>query len=238
MELIFYSECAWLGVGVTHFLYELHYASPLKGQGEDHICWGSLFNDFAVKRFYRSSTPHNYILFPWKIIWKAKVPPRVAFFSWIASLGKARTIDNLRKRGLILQNWCCLCQSNGESVDHLFLHCSMVTDMWSMVFGMFGVQWVMPRTVMDLFSCWMGRLGQHDSVLVWKMVPHCLIWCLWHERNTRHFEDSARHIHELKLFFFHTLFDWVVGSGGSSIHSMLELIDLCKFWFFCLFGPS
>jgi hypothetical protein len=105
----------------------------------------------------------------------------------------------------------------------------MATDMWSMVFGMFGVQWVMPRTVMDLFSCWMGRLGQHDSVLVWKMVPHCLIWCLWHERNTRHFEDSACHIHVLKLFFFHTLFDWVVGSGGSSIHSMLELIDLCKF---------
>ena len=95
--------------------------------------------------------------------------------------------------------------------------------------GMFGVQWIMPRSVLDLFSCWMGRLGRNDSVLVWKMIPHCLIWFLWRERNARHFEDAERHIPELKLLFFHTLFDWVIGSGISSIHSMLELIDLCKF---------
>ena len=101
--------------------------------------------------------------------------------------------------------------------------------MWSMVFGMFGVQWVMPRSVLDLYSCWMGRLGRNDSVLVWKMILHCLIWCLWCERNSRHFEDAERHIPEIKLLFFHTLFDWVMGSGISSIHSILELIDLCKF---------
>jgi hypothetical protein len=204
------------------------YACPLKGEGEDHIFWERL-HTFSVKRYYRSLTPTSSILFPWKMVWKAKVPPRVAFFSWIASLGKALTIDNLRKRGLILQNWCCLCKNNGESVDHLFLHCPLATDLWWMVFSMFGVQWVMPRTIMDLFSCWMGLPGRHDTVLIWKMIPHCLIWCLWHERNARHFLDSERHIHELKLFFFHSLFDWVLGSGVSSIHSILELIDLCNY---------
>ena len=126
-------------------------------------------------------------------------------------MGKALTIDNLRKCGLIIQNWCCLCQRDGESVDHLFLHCSMASDMWAMVFGMFGVQWVMPKSIMDLFSCWMGWFRRHDSVLVWKMIPHCLIWCLWRERNARHFEDSERHLHKLKSLFFHTLFDWVLG---------------------------
>jgi hypothetical protein len=158
------------------------YASPLKGEGEDRICWESPSHSlFAVKRYYQSLTPRPSIPFPWKSIWKAKVPPRVAFFSWIATLGKALTIDNLRKRGFILQNWCCMCKRNGESVDHLFLHCSVARDMWSMVLGMFGVHWVMPRSVLDLFSCWMGRLGRNDSVLVWKMILHCLIWCLWRE---------------------------------------------------------
>ena len=66
-------------------------------------------------------------------------PPPVAFFSWIAAWEKALTIDNLRKRAFILQNWCCMCQRNGESVDDLFLHCPVATDMWSMVFGLFVV---------------------------------------------------------------------------------------------------
>jgi hypothetical protein len=105
----------------------------------------------------------------------------------------------------------------------------MAADLWSLVFGLFGVQWVMPRSVLDLFSCWLGQLGHHDHALVWKMIPHCVLWCLWQERNARLFDDSERHLPELKLFFFHTLLDWVVGSGVVSIHSILELIDLCKF---------
>jgi hypothetical protein len=69
------------------------------------MCWESFScNNFAVKRYNRSLTPDTSILFPWKIIWKAKVPPRVAFFSWIATLGKALIIDNLRKHAFILQN--------------------------------------------------------------------------------------------------------------------------------------
>ncbi len=47
----------------------------------------------------------------------------------------------LRKGGLILLDWCCLCKRNGGSVNHLLLHCSLACELWSMVFGLFGVQW-------------------------------------------------------------------------------------------------
>ena len=56
--------------------------------------------------------------------------------------------------------------------------------------------------------------------------------------------DSEWSIPELKMFFFHTLLDWVAGLGAFSIHSVLELIDICTFWFLCpefiavFFGPS
>ena len=43
------------------------------------------------------------------------------------------TIDNLRKRKVWILDWCYMCKSNGESVDHLFLHCPVAMDLWSMV---------------------------------------------------------------------------------------------------------
>ena len=46
-----------------------------------------------------------------------------------------------------------MCKSNGESVDHLFLHCLVAMDLWSMVLGLFGLSWVMPHSVLGLLGC-------------------------------------------------------------------------------------
>jgi hypothetical protein len=70
---------------------------------------------------------------PWKIIWKSKAPPRVAFFVWMAVLGKILLMDNLRKKNIIVTKWCCMCKKSGESIDHLLLHCEVALKVWNMV---------------------------------------------------------------------------------------------------------
>jgi hypothetical protein len=45
------------------------------------------------------------------------------FFTWTAACGKIPTVDNLRRRGMVVVNRCWLCEADGESVDHLLLHC-------------------------------------------------------------------------------------------------------------------
>jgi hypothetical protein len=37
---------------------------------------------------------------------------------------------------------------------------------------------------------------------------------------------TERTLLEIKLLFFHTLLEWVIGLGNCSIHSIVELIDL------------
>ena len=56
----------------------------------------------TVGSYYRVllGTPH--VSFPWKIIWKSRVPPRVAFFEWTAALGRILTIDNLQRRHVMV----------------------------------------------------------------------------------------------------------------------------------------
>ncbi|XP_075654696.1 uncharacterized protein LOC142624842 [Castanea sativa] len=121
--------------------------------------------------------------------------------------GGILTIDNLVKKNLPLVNWRCLCRRDEETVDHILLHCQFASALWCEVLIMFGVQWVMPDTIVSLLFAWRNRLGTNSSK-VWNMVPACLMWLVWKERNTRTFEDIERPIDMLKNLLARTLFEW------------------------------
>ena len=136
------------------------YGSSIRGFGKDKMCWiPSKYKGFLVKDYYRILAGPTIFSFPWRSIRKQKISSRVTFFVWTVALGKCLTIDNLRKRKVWILDWCYMC--NGESVDHLFLHCPVAMDLWSMVSGLFGVSWVMPHTVLGLLGCWQGSFGHH-----------------------------------------------------------------------------
>jgi hypothetical protein len=63
-------------------------------------------------------------------------------------------MDNLRKQHVIVVDRCCMCKWNGEFVDHLLLHCEVVCAIWNVFFNRFGLSWIMPRQVVDLYACW------------------------------------------------------------------------------------
>lgn len=79
------------------------YSISMRGNGEDRFCWmPSKRSGFKVKSYCQTLISIEDANFLWKGIWKTKVPPRVALFSWIVELWKILTINNLRKRNLIL----------------------------------------------------------------------------------------------------------------------------------------
>ena len=104
-------------------------------------------------------------------MWRSKVPTKVAFILWTAAMGKILTIDNLQKRRILIFDWCCMCKSVGETVNHLLLHCSIAYELWSMIFTLFGVKWVMPEGVEDHLNSWNRRLGGQKSHMIWSAIP-------------------------------------------------------------------
>ena len=94
-----------------------------------------------------------------------------------------------------------MCKASGESVEHLLLHYPYAKEIWDMIFALFGIQWVMPRGVLALFECWQGTFGVNQNIVVWRAVPHCVMWCLWRECNRRTFEDCESSVVDLKLQF-------------------------------------
>jgi len=84
----------------------------------------------------------------------------VAFFIWTAALGNILTHDNLRRRGIVVVEWCVMYKKHGEFVDHLLFHCDVAQVVWSSFYSLFGVEWVMPSSVFDLLSGWGTLLGR------------------------------------------------------------------------------
>ncbi|KAG2697914.1 hypothetical protein I3760_07G127600 [Carya illinoinensis] len=135
-------------------------------------------------------------------------------------------MDNMRKRGCVVTDWCYLCKKNGESVDHLVLHCEVTREPWDEIFHRVDVAWVLPSRVVDFLGCWRKIQVCHQVAAVWKIIPLSIIWCIWSERNARCFEDKEHTMAELKNFFFHTLLLWfsAIVLNGDNVHDFLSLI--------------
>ena len=128
--------------------------TPL-GEGNDRMIWKLKSNgEFTVRSFYEKLRGLAPMPFPWKAIWMTKAPQRVSFFVWTAAREKTLTCENLIKIGFSMVSRCCMCRCTRETVDHLLIHCSMAFELLSFIFRMFGVQWVLPKKVLDLLCGW------------------------------------------------------------------------------------
>jgi hypothetical protein len=61
------------------------------------------------------------------------------------------------------------------------------------------------------------------------MTPHCMMWCIWRERNIRNFEDCERTTVELKDILFKTLHGWMIFTNSFRFANFVEFQDLCSF---------
>jgi hypothetical protein len=77
---------------------------------------------------------------------------------------------------------------------------------------------------LDLFFGWYNGLGKLHSK-VWNMVPPCLLWTLWCERNSRIFENTERTNSQLQELFSNTLYDWATAWGYSRSDSVISFLD-------------
>ena len=78
---------------------------------------------------------------------------------------------------------CFTRKSSGKSIDHLLLHCHLALDIWSFIFSLLGLSWVIPNSVVGLLECLQGQFQCHKASKVWRALPLCVVWILWLERK-------------------------------------------------------
>ena len=108
--------------------------------------------------------------------------------------------------------------------DHLLLHCLVAGILWSWIFRAFGICWILFGNIADmLFSRW-NVLGQHSSD-TWNLIPLCLIWIVWKERNRLMFEDVSSFDSQLLDCFALTLFYWSRAWGFTISSTVIDFIS-------------
>ncbi|WMV37643.1 hypothetical protein MTR67_031028 [Solanum verrucosum] len=116
---------------------------------------------------------------PWKQIWRIKVPHKVACFTWLLVNEAILTQDNVAKRGISLCNRCSLCGKANETVRHVFLHCNFTDQLWQIFLNLRGISWSMPSKINEtLFSWEMAGVGATNKER-WRMIPACIWWTIW-----------------------------------------------------------
>jgi hypothetical protein len=111
---------------------------------EDQICWqGTTDGNYTVKSGYNAQIDWNYYnsnhgqtsnnnkeAHMWKKLWNTKVPPKQIHLIWRILNNAIPTKPNLITKGILCDSLCPRCNKATESIDHTFLHCDWVSQLW------------------------------------------------------------------------------------------------------------
>lgn len=114
-------------------------------------------------------------------IWKSPAPSKVVAFSWKLLLNKLPTRLNLLRRNCSSPEssvLCVLCNSTAESVNHLFLHCEVASEVWKNLMRWLGFNFITPSNLFRHWDCWNGEAcNKHICKWFW-LIWHASIWSL------------------------------------------------------------
>ncbi|EOY14430.1 Uncharacterized protein TCM_033819 [Theobroma cacao] len=105
----------------------------------------------------------------WKQVWANLAPYRVEAFAWQILHGKIAVKDELDKRGMLLGNaiLCVLCNSERETIQHLFVDCYETWKVWMGWCKAWGVSWSSPKDIRTFFEAWNDCQVARLRVAVW-----------------------------------------------------------------------
>ncbi|EOY23054.1 Uncharacterized protein TCM_015057 [Theobroma cacao] len=149
---------------------EFHFCKDFK---DEHVWKRETSGNYTTKSFCRYVHVSNEnVDRVWNYVWANLAPFRIEVFMWQLLQGKIGVKDELAKRGVNLKNMlqCALCNVIRETCDHLFITCRKSWKVWMGWCRMWGMGWVLPSNVKDLFAMWNewqlgGKEWNTDQVL-------------------------------------------------------------------------
>ncbi|XP_045802267.1 uncharacterized protein LOC123895832 [Trifolium pratense] len=134
------------------------------------------------------------------LIWHRQVPLKVSICAWRLLRDRLPTKANLVTRGILSTeaHLCVFGCREVESAQHLFLYCSSLGSLWSLVSSWIGSSSVTAQTLPEHFVQFTDSAGgSRDRRSFMQLVWLVCVWVVWTERNHRLFTGSANSVHHM-----------------------------------------
>ncbi|KAL0923655.1 hypothetical protein M5K25_007721 [Dendrobium thyrsiflorum] len=176
----------------------------------------SLLWDNRSNAVFRDFTKHFYCSLPevsWaNLIWHQKNPLRYSSITWLSIVGGLKTADALLTRNITVNPICNFCNSNPESVSHLFFECPFSYSIITNVIP--GTNGLLLRPNILQLLVWISDSTAFSSKAknLYFLVACCSVYHIWRERNERRFgiqfNCSASIIRKIKTAVFEKICRW------------------------------
>ncbi|CAN1805213.1 Putative ribonuclease H protein At1g65750 [Linum perenne] len=200
-------------------------------EGPDAIIWpdgkDQLFTVSSFRNLLLADRFPGSCSFPAKEIWSRLAPTKVQFFCWLVYRNRIATIDNLQRRGLALPNRCALCEMEAESVNHLFIHCSFSSQVWSKLSSTLSIHGPLPSSFGDFLRMWKDVNCSLAFSTAKKVLFHSFIWHLWLERNDRTFREIQSSSHQVFVRLWLAIARWLHAFGNFDDNKRRDWVRLC-----------
>ncbi|XP_057982366.1 uncharacterized protein LOC131167587 [Malania oleifera] len=147
---------------------------------------------------------------PWfKEVWKCGSIPRHAFTVWLGVKGRLPTNDKLIGDGI--NRDCVFCNSEMETIDHIFFKCHFSKEIWGQIKAWLGLR----REMSSLKAAlkWLHKEARGTGIQPTgkKIGLAATVYLIWHFRNRRKFEGKIISPPELidviKRYTYRAIFD-------------------------------
>ena len=122
-----------------------------------------------------SMKPMNTI---WKSVWSLQVPRKIQMFMWRALKDSLPTKLNLKRRHILMDLVCELCQSTTEDILHVVWRCPQVQSAWAKEDWMGEILKTEATELLDVWS----RVSELKSPKALALFS-TMCWAFWNRRN-------------------------------------------------------
>jgi len=122
--------------------------------------------------------------------WNVKTAPKIKVFLWKALKGALVVTDRLRSRGLYLFDGCIFCGADKETINHILFLCPFARIVWALSnipSPSMGFGYSIFQNMYHLFNL----RGSDGSILDSTETFAWVLWHLWKNRNSMHFDGVS-----------------------------------------------